>query len=321
MKNKIGLEFGFGWMFAIIVGASIIFLAIYASTKLGEGEKFASDSEVAQRLGTLFNPLETSVEESKSSPPIVFPTEARIYSNCSDKDYFGNQIISVATKSGIGTAWQGTGVGTSLYNKYIFLNSGLEGKEFYVFSEPFEMQFKIANLIFLWSDKERYCFVGQSKKIEEEVLDLGLINIAIENSTRKCDSKTENVVCFNNPNGVKDSDCYASVDEIDKTVTKKGKTVYYQGSLIYGAIFSNPKEYECQVKRIMKRASAISSILLEKSKYVSVKNSGCGSSLQPLLTGYINQTIISGSEQLKDIYIFSERLKEANNALGTCKVF
>ena len=192
---------------------------------------------------------------------------------------------------------------------------------FPVFSKPFEMPFKIADLIFLWGDKKNYCFVGESSKIAEEINAVKPKNLIIENSTQRCNPKTDNIVCFNSPGSVKSSDCYANVDEVGKKVTKKGQTVYYEGSLLYGAIFADSQIYECQVKRLMKRASELSLLFLAKNTYTSPKNGGCGSALQPLLSNYANSTIIKDSSELREIAVFSERLMEANDALGTCKIF
>lgn len=319
MKNKGGFEFSFGWIFAIIVGAAIIFLAVYASSKFVFTERQITDSETAQRLGTLLNPLETSIEDGLTSS-IEFPTEARVYNGCNNLGSFGAQKISVATKSGIGSAWQSPGINTTIYNRYIFSEGVAEGKEFSVFSKPIEMPFKIADLIFLWGDKERYCFTGQSSQIEDEIRAIKPKNLVLENSTNECDAESDRIVCFNSPRNVRSSDCYANVDEVNKKVTKKGQTVFYEGSLIYGAIFADSSLYECQVKRLMKRASEISMLFLTKSIYASSRNNGCGSVLQPLLSNYANLTSASDSSELRELEVFSERLKEANDAI-TCKIF
>jgi hypothetical protein len=40
---------------------------------------------------------------------------------------------------------------------------------FYVFSTPFEMPFKIADLIYITSTKDKYCFISPPEDIEEEL--------------------------------------------------------------------------------------------------------------------------------------------------------
>jgi hypothetical protein len=56
---------------------------------------------------------------------------------------------------------------------------------------------------------------------------------------------------------------------------KKGtKSVeYYSSALLYAGIFSSPDIYECNVKRLMQRASAQCSLLSEKSFFANEK---CG---------------------------------------------
>ena len=62
MRTKRGLEISFAWMFSIIVGAAIIFLAVFAAVKLVNLGKQQTDTEVGKQLGILLNPIETSLE-------------------------------------------------------------------------------------------------------------------------------------------------------------------------------------------------------------------------------------------------------------------
>ena len=60
IKMKKGfLQISFAWLFAIIVGIFILFLAIYGVTKLINVGQYQIDSETAKNLGILLNPLET----------------------------------------------------------------------------------------------------------------------------------------------------------------------------------------------------------------------------------------------------------------------
>ena len=68
MKNKKGeLQFSFAWVFAILVGAFILFLAIFGVYKFMKIQGEIQDAETAKDIGILLNPLESSFETGKKS--------------------------------------------------------------------------------------------------------------------------------------------------------------------------------------------------------------------------------------------------------------
>ena len=152
--NKRGVEFSFGWLFALVVGAVIIFLAIYAAIKFIGSEKSVQETESAKQLESILIPIETGTEEGKSTAPIIFPAETRVYNECNSEGNFGEQSIRVSTL--FGKKWQEQGLPVVSYNKYIFSPDLMQSKEMYVFSKQFKMPFKAANILIMWSDK--YCF-------------------------------------------------------------------------------------------------------------------------------------------------------------------
>jgi len=306
----------FAMIFSIIVGAVIIFFAIYATTRLVDTERNQQDTEIGKELGILLTPIETNLESAKAVK-LTMPSETRIYNDCSklSEETFGNQKISVATKSGVGKDWTNPGVPSSFHNKYIFSSDVSEGKNFEIFTKPLEMPFKIADLTFLWSEQEKFCFVNAPREIETEVLDLGLEGIEVSTKIENCSLESKKV-CFTK------SGCDVDVDVNSKSVKKKKRTetVFYEGPLIYGAILSEPGRYECQVQRLFARASELASIYAGKSSLLSVK--GCGSErLQPLLGTYSNQTFsVENTIELREIYLLSEDIRRQNENLG-CRLF
>ncbi len=318
MKNKKAFEFSFGWLFAMVVGAAILFLAIYAAVKLVGTERGVQETEAAKQLEIILTPVETGYEEGKSIPAIVFPTETRVYNNCSVTGNFGEQKIRVATSMNLGKTWQEAGEEISSYNKYIFSSPMVQGKELYVFSKPFEMPFKVANLLFMWTSD--YCFVDPPNEIESEVTSLGLkkINVTTSDKMDSC-KKGAKKVCFASEVPA----CDIIVKPINKYVNKKGRIMYYEGSLIYGAIFSEPELYECQVKRLMKRTSELALLYDEKSKIISARAGGCSSELQAdleslaLLGAQLNRT----EELSSSIYFLAEGLREKNEMITSCKLW
>ncbi len=309
--NKKGFEFSFGWIFAIIVGAAIIFLAIYAAANLIKTERKIADTVAAKEFGTLLSPIETSVESGKIAK-IVFPGETRLYNECREAGNFGAQDIRIASKSGVGSEWQSPGVPSSFYNKYIFSSNVVEGREFSILSKPFNFPYKVGDLIYIWT--EDYCFVNPPANIEEEIDSLNPGNINITGFVKEC--KKESIkVCFTS------SGCDIDVSINSKSVRKDKQTIYYEDdALLYGAIFSDSDVYECQVKRLMKRTSELSLLYLEKSRRVSAR--GCSSAnLEGDLGFYANRTIgINSSLELREIYNLNKDLKRKNEILS-CKLF
>src|SRR3990167_5170962 len=120
MVNKRGFEFSFAWIFSVIIGAVVIFLAIYATTNLVTSERNIQDTLNARELEILFQPVETlSAESAVSMQNIIFPTESKLNVECSDAGEWGYSKVSVSTRQKVGKPWQEAGVGSILNNKFI----------------------------------------------------------------------------------------------------------------------------------------------------------------------------------------------------------
>lgn len=317
--NKKAFEFSFSWLFAIIVGAVILFLAIYASSQFIKTERTVQDTELGKELGIILNPLETGIETGKTTK-ISLPFETRIYNDCEDfKGTFGLQKISTSTKSGIGEEWQKPGQPSSFKNKYLFSEKIIEGKDYTVFSKPFEMPFKIADLIYIWPNSETYCFINPPREIEEEITNLQIKNIIIASSASQCRAGNKKI-CFSTTG----CDIDISLDisgKIKGSLKKKfSDRVYFESpALLYGAIFSDSEIYECQAKRLMKRASELAWLYYSKSTFLSSK--GCPSNLESDLAIYANKTFsLDSSLDLISLSSNSETLRRRNNELS-CKLF
>ena len=315
MKNKRGFEFSFGWLFAIIIGAVIIFLAIYAATKLVKTSRETQDTELGKQLGIILNPIETGLESFKSSR-IIMPVETRIHNGCEASiGAFGVQKISTATISGIGENWQNPGVPSSFRNKYLLSEKIIEGKKFTVFSKPLNMPFKIADLIYIWPEDEKYCFINAPDSIEKELKDLESEGISIKALKKECPDKS-NTICFDQ------TGCSIEVSTTGNSIKKKGfpnRAYYENNALLYAAIFSDPDIYECQLKRLMKRAAELSLLYYSKTTFLSAK--GCSSNLENDLSDYANKTSsLNNSNELTEIKQLSEQIRIRNNGLS-CKLF
>ena len=166
--NKKGFQISFAWLFAIIVGAFIIFLAIFASVKLIGTAQEISNVETGRELEVLANVLETGFESSNTAS-LKIALETRIGNNCkkpSSFEPFGTQGLQLAQKSL--NRWSEVGTEIVFRNRYIFSEDITEGKKFFLFSKPFNFPFKVSSVIYLTSAEDNYCFIGLDENEEKE---------------------------------------------------------------------------------------------------------------------------------------------------------
>lgn len=306
IKNNRGyLQISFGWLFAIIVGAVIIFLAIYFVGKIIGTQGSLQSAKTGKEIEVLLNPLETSFESAITSY-VTFPEDTRIYNKCDNEGNFGTQGIQVLQKNF--NKWERTNIEISFRNKYIFSERYGEGKTFYLFSKPFEFPFKVANLIYLTSAETNYCFIYAPDDIGEEIIDLNQANLKLEG---EC-SEEAIEVCF-------EGNCDIKVDYDAKYVEKDGERIYFEDdALMYAAIFSDKNTYECQLKRVMQRTEQLSQIYMDKA--VSLSQIGC----DPLLNSYLSELKNSASsfDNSEELYLLNnviEELEDKNK--GECRLW
>lgn len=305
MKSKRAMQLPFAWIFAALVGAFILFLSIYIAVKLINTGEAETDLKTGTEIGILLNPLETGFESSKTTF-MTIPVETRIYAECFEGGTFGEQRIKISQLSL--KKWTDTKTRVSFQNKYVFSKNYSEGKKFFLFSKPFEMPFKVADLVYLSSSKETYCFTNAPKKIEDELESLGQENIATSNC-----SDDSIKVCFSYGDS-----CDISVEYDSKIVAKKSDRLYFEGdALMYAAIFSEKPVYECQVKRLMQRIEQLSLIYRDKATLVSKKD--CQSNLElGLLSVAANN--VQDSKSLSLVGKIAEDI-DKNNELAYCKIW
>jgi len=220
MKVKRGqLQLSFAWIFAIIVGAVILFIAIYAATKVIKTGDTAVSAKTGKEISVLLNPLETGFETGVVTL-LTMPVETRIYNQCSTSGNFGKQIIKISQMS-FGE-WTETDLETVFSNKYIFSEGVEEGSNFIIFAKPFEFPFKVSDLIYLTSSDKKYCFFKPPREIKEELSDLNQESIFVKNGAESCPENTVKV-CFGNGSG-----CDVNVDEFHlwKKIPKMGVRLF-----------------------------------------------------------------------------------------------
>ncbi|MBM3228446.1 hypothetical protein FJZ20_00975 [Candidatus Pacearchaeota archaeon] len=308
MRNKKAFQISFAWLFAIIVGAFILFLAIYGVTKIMKTGSDFTSARTGAEIGVLLNPLETGFESGRTSL-LTMPVDTQIHNRCTETGTFGKQIIKISQKN-FGK-WSATDVDVGFANKYIFSDANVEGRNFLIFSKPFEFPFKIADLIYLTSSKNSYCLVNAPSRIEDEISDLGQENLYLEN----CPANSINV-CFGIYSGTVECDIY--VNENRKSVEKEGEIVYYEtDALMYAAIFSDVDVYECQIKRLLQRLNELLTIYEDKNAIISLR--GCSADVD-LFTLKSEIDRFGNSEDLMNVASIAEHINRQNN-LENCKLW
>ncbi|MEK6760568.1 MAG: hypothetical protein AABX93_01445 [Nanoarchaeota archaeon] len=304
--RKDGIEFSFTWIFAMIVGMTILFLAIYAATRITQTQETVIDASTAKEIGILLSPLETGFESAKTTS-LILPKETRIYNKCNNNGNFGRQVISLSQKSF--NKWTDTDIDVGFSNKYIFSDGFVEGKKFYIFSKPFEFPFKVSDVIYVTSSDKTYCFDDAPEDIRDELSSLGQENIYLEN----CPEESIKV-CFS-------GSCDVYVDYSSKYVEKENEKMYFSGdSMMYAAIFSEPEIYECQLKRLMQREVQLIEIYNGKAEIVSAK--GCNSDVKnelSILSGMISD--IKGSENINTAVIGTVDDIKNKNEISRCRLW
>jgi len=263
-KDKRGIQISFAWLFAIIVGAFILFLAIFAVTRITDTSREVVGAKGAKEIGVLLNPLETGFEEARSVLMSV-SADTKIHNRCNEIGEFGTQTIRVSQKS-FGK-WSETDIDVGFSNKYIFSEADVEGRNFYIFSKKFEFPFKVSDVIFITSSSDNYCFVEAPDEIANEITDLSQENLYVNNEISKCPAGSK-IVCF------EQEGCDVDVRYSWGEVTKNDETLsFVNDAMMYGAIFSDAETYECQVKRLMKRAENLAILYGEKAGLLA--DEGC----------------------------------------------
>lgn len=306
-KMKKGyLDISFSWIFAIIVGAIILFGAVYGIVKFSQGIEHRTTTQGAKELTNFFNPLESGMESAKSSS-IKFPVESRVYLSCESFTDLGAQGISLSEK--IRKKWSEKSEEIKFRDNYVFSDSIEEGKNFYVFSKPFDFPFRVATFIYFSSSSKKYCFIDAPREIEREIQKMEQENLVLEDECVGDELK----VCFRNSNN-----CDILVES--NSVKKDGKILYYQGSaLMYAAIFSDPEIYECNLQRVMGRINLLSKIYKEKDLLLEVN--GCSTNMYQSLINL--ETLSNSYESSKDLSSFNSVIMdlESKNRYVECKLW
>lgn len=324
-KHKKAISMPFEWIFAMLIGGIIIFIAVYAAVKGFEGGIRDINTRVIARLESYLSPYETGLGSGQTGEIHFSASSTMYFDQCDENDYnsrpFGSQTISFTQKMFRQNQKQGEYI--PLVSKYVFANETIEGKDFYIASLPFFMGYKVSDLILIYSNK--YCFVQAPNEIKEQVDDLQLKNIIFSDEIDNC---TGIKVCFDFDNKACKIKVYPNDDgnyesgRVEAYSKKKELyEVHYMGNLLYGAIFSYENLYECNVKRLMNKFRELGNVYLEKIKIIEIK--GCSSNIAGKLASVMqgadelesSRALLELSSEIEDIQKINDAAQEG------CRLF
>ncbi|MAG07699.1 hypothetical protein CMI46_02690 [Candidatus Pacearchaeota archaeon] len=316
MKNKRGLEMGFGWMFAILAGMAILFLALFGVSQFIDTSQGEINTKIAAEFTNVLDPLQTSVSES-SGNSITLPAESRIFTSCNLDNGFGETRVRFSEKIGFRDEWSAIGGDVSTENSYLFAEDEMEGKKVGFFIFPFDMPYKTGDVLVAYTDN--YCFVDAPFAIQKELEDLmkeGNEDIIFVGSSSECPSETKEV-CFSGSCDIRvqcEDGCSRGY------VRKDGSQNYFVDKLLYGAIFSSLDNYECNAHRLINRLASVSGIYAKKSQFVSSR--GCVNLIvaQDVIVLKESAENYENPDDLASMKIIAERIENKNEELE-CQLY
>lgn len=310
MESKKGLEMGFAWIFAILVGIVILFLAIYGATRFIDISETEVTTKTSKALLNVIDEIQTTVQQA-SSERVPLAVETRIFTSCNTRGDFGNSVVEISERIGLGNQWSKKGGDVSSKNAYLFSEDTIEGKEIYFLIFQFNLPFKGGDITTMHSSP--YCFVNAPVNIKNEIRNLAGNNPNLITSANigSCipESKT---VCFNSFSNDCDIEIQCSGNCDSGIVKKQGRNLFFTQKLLYGAIFASKENYECNVQRLVTRTAYLGEIYVKKAQLVSTK--GCDTGLRGELISLINAA--DSYERVENLAILEDLAKDIERKNG-----
>lgn len=299
-------------LFAIIIGAFIVFAAIYSSNRVGQSQEKKSNTILAKEISILTDSLQGGYASSAVNR-INLGQEVILKNRCKDERMnesggsldFGSNYLSL---SNIKNQKQGEdGFEIKITDKYLFSEKQIQTSKLSVFSFSFNFPFKVSDFLIILGNQDYYCFQDAPDFVMSDLKNIS--NILFEN----CSKEEFISVCFDSDNC--DISVYSGQTSfLEKykigTVKKQGKLLKYSQDLIYAAIFSDPEIYQCGVNRLIYRASILSQVYSEKANLLDLR--GCNNKLQDEINNYQQILKESNYEDLFSLNSFSQELNSKN---------
>lgn len=256
----------FTWIFSLIIGALIIFLAVYSAAKFVQTSSFQTQAELVRQLDVVLNPFASvgAITTMTLSKQVELPVEMQLNFSCSSQGNYNE--LNARTRKGKGWGdWLERGF--RIKDKYIFSDS-LSGKNLWVFSKPFEMPWRVDDAIYIL-DKS-YCFDNPPQNIKDEIDAMGFSQSGQGAVFLKKDSCPAGSVevCFGS------RQCAVNVNYPLGIVRKEGEGLVFAGdAMMYAAIFSGKAVYQCNFDRFIERLRT--QIDMNIAESIKLKERGC----------------------------------------------
>lgn len=318
----------FGWIFAIIVGALILFFAFYfIGSKMNE-TSVTKNLMTEHSLDILFNPFSYFGSlGATSAKSVTLSTVEKINFSCESEERFGYDSILVWTKQ--------VQAPRRVYDKYLFSDKFLEGKNFQIISKSFNMPWRVADLVYFFPKDMKYCFLGLSD-IEKEFGDNGtamnISNFYFPETGQRTDCPQDGTVvtiCGNN-----NCDVGVFPDRVSKK-DERGQRInlyYADDSQKYAAIFSDPEIYYCNLQRITQRLQYQIAVYSDKMRSLNANQCSISVNLDALNASA--QEIINKLETARQNHNYDSSIGNAlssiktdadsaryQNSISTCSLF
>jgi hypothetical protein len=272
----------FSWIFALIVGGSILFLAFFFVGQQFFQQKQLAQIQTTQTIDVLLTPFSSSGNIANAQEGVIKlqkNSDLNLYCEKADNfnplGYESLEIIPLDTKKTLTSSGTNNAVSEKkIYDKYIF-GEDFTTKEILTFSKPFNAPWRIADMVYIFPYENNYCFYGTSmpSRIKKELISLdnssSLKHFLFDNEDEendyaiKADTKCAKNICFNHQSGIT---CDITIipdntspDYLLGEIKKENginteTTNYYSDALLYASIFSDKETYECNIQRIFSRA-------------------------------------------------------------------
>lgn len=313
--NNLRGEFNFVLLFAIFAGITILALAIYGAAQFANTGRFQTSTLVAKQLDVLTDPFQAGFASAQKNE-ISFNQNVIIKNSCENFTQFGSNDLSVLIDMSLGQEKYGTPI--KIKDKYIFSSEQIHGKKIYSLSKSFNFPFKISDYLIFFSEDDNYCLEDSPDWFKQELQNLEMPILKFKDCKN---NELYTQVCFSDSScdiyisgGCNGPDCENEYDI--GAVSKKGSILYYQKDLLLPAIFSDSLIYNCNVNRLLEKASILTEIYSEKANLLNQKD--CINYLQSDLES-LKQQIDSGAD-IRSLHFIQHDLL-IKNRQSSCRVW
>lgn len=302
-----GIEFSFSWLFSLLVGGVILFLALYASKSLVQTERQAQESELGVELTNVFTPLRTGGAETLIPRAITFPQPVAITLRCTPQ----GTAVRVAARDNL--AGRSEPYESLVRDSFVSGNITLQGKRVMSLVLPVALPYHVGDLIVLWSGS--YCFIDPPDSVRERLELADNETIRIAPSLAHCAPQSTKV-CF--AGSASPKVCDIRIDSVSETLTfRGGKPQPYTGNLLYAGLFGTADQYECLVRQVAQQTALLGERYRTKSAFISSgQTTGCAGGMEGVLNTYVLQArAVNGSQGLPGLASAAEHLAASHDSL------